>query len=62
MSTFVLVPGACHGGWWYHPTVVELQTLRHHAHALTLAGLGPDGITGAGQVTLDTHIDETTAP
>ena len=61
MSGFVLVPGACHGGWWYQPVVTELQTAGHHARSLTLAGLGPDGMTGAGQVTLDTHIDQTTA-
>ena len=61
MSSFLLVPGACHGGWWYQPVVTELQTAGHHALALTLAGLGPDGMTGAGQVTLDTHIDQTTA-
>ncbi len=61
MSAFVLVPGACHGGWWYQPVVTELETRRHAALAVTLAGLGPDGMTGAGQVTLDTHIDEVTA-
>ncbi len=37
--------------------VTRLQSARHPADALTLAGLGPDGLEGAGQVTLDTHVD-----
>lgn len=61
MSTFVLLPGACHGGWWYDPLVAALQQAGHRAQALTLAGLGPDGMTGAGQVTLADHVAETVA-
>lgn len=61
MSSFVLVPGACHGGWWYEPLVAELQRAGHRAIALTLAGLGPDGLAGTGQVTLSSHIAEVAA-
>ena len=25
MTTFLLVPGACHGGWWYGPLVDALR-------------------------------------
>ncbi len=61
MSSFVLVPGACHGGWWYEPLVAELQRAGHRAIALTLAGLGPDGLAGTGQVTLSSHVAEVAA-
>jgi len=47
VSSFVLVPGACHGGWWYEPLVEELERRGNRARALTLAGLGPDGVAGA---------------
>ena len=59
MSSVVLVPGACHGGWWYAPLVDELEHAGHRARALTPAGLGPDGMVNAGQVTLDRHVAET---
>lgn len=58
MSTFVLVPGACQGGWWYDPPVDGLQDQGHRAQTLTLAGLGPEGMTGAGQVNLAGHVDQ----
>lgn len=58
MTTFVLVPGACHGGWWYAPLVAALESEGHFADALTLAGLGPEGLTGAGQLNLDSHVDQ----
>lgn len=61
MSSFVLIPGACHGGWWYEPLVSALRADGHQACALTLAGLGPDGMAGAGQVNLTTHVAEATA-
>jgi pimeloyl-ACP methyl ester carboxylesterase len=61
MSSHVLVPGACHGGWWYRPVVDALESRGHRARALTLAGLGPEGMSGAGQVTLDSHVEQTAA-
>jgi pimeloyl-ACP methyl ester carboxylesterase len=60
MTTFVLVPGACHGGWWYLPGVDRLSEQGHAAHALTLTGLGDDGLLASGPVNLDTHITEAT--
>ena len=56
MTTFVLVPGACHGGWWYRPLVERLTALGHRAEAVTLAGLDPDGPETDGSITLDTHV------
>ncbi len=61
VSSFVLVPGACHGGWWYEPLVEQLERRGNRARALTLAGLGPDGVAGAGLVSLDSHVEEVTA-
>jgi len=61
VSSFVLVPGACHGGWWYEPLVEELERRGHRARALTLAGLEPDGVAGAGLVNLDSQVEEATA-
>jgi pimeloyl-ACP methyl ester carboxylesterase len=58
MTSFVLVPGACHGGWWFAPLVDALESEGHRAHAVTLAGLGPEGMTGAGQVNLDSHVEQ----
>lgn len=58
MTTFVLVPGACHGGWWYRPLVERLAARGHRAEAVTLAGLDPDGPVTDGSITLDTHVAE----
>ncbi|GAA4849524.1 alpha/beta fold hydrolase [Actinomycetospora corticicola] len=35
----VLIPGACHGAWWYAPVVENLAARGHRALALTLPGL-----------------------
>ncbi len=59
VTTFVLVPGACHGGWWFAPLAEELRRHDHSALPLTLAGLGQDDDRDA-LVTLDTHIGEAT--
>lgn len=48
-STFVLVPGAWHGGWVWHPVAQRLRAAGHGALALTLPGLGDgDDPTGLG--------------
>lgn len=60
MATFVLVPGACHGGWWYEPLVLRLQAHGHAASAVTLAGLGDDAGATHASITLDSHVDEAT--
>jgi hypothetical protein len=35
MTRYVLVPGACHGGWWYQPLVDALRAAGHEADAVT---------------------------
>ncbi|MDX3640433.1 alpha/beta fold hydrolase [Streptomyces sp. MB09-02B] len=39
-ETFVLVTGACHGGWAWRPVANELRAAGHQVHTPTLAGLG----------------------
>lgn len=58
MTTFVLVPGACHGGWWYDELVALLSANGHRGVAVTLGGLGPDGYVAGEPITLDSHIRE----
>ncbi|PKW14105.1 alpha/beta fold hydrolase [Saccharopolyspora spinosa] len=57
MATYVLVPGACHGGWWYEPLAAELREEGHAAYPVTLTGLGPQDAPTGG-INLDTHIDD----
>jgi hypothetical protein len=35
MSTYVLVPGACHGAWCFDDLVERLRAAGHDVHALT---------------------------
>ncbi len=57
MAWFVLVPGACHGGWWFEPVAEALRQAGHTADAVTLSGLDPQG-PPAPTANLDTHIAE----
>ena len=62
MTTFVLVPGACHGGWWFQPVVDGLTELGHRAKAVTLSGLGQhDDLTRMRPIDLDVHVSEATS-
>lgn len=60
MTTFVLVPGACHGGWWYEPLIRELEREGHRGVAITLAGLEDEPRLDR-LITLTTHIDQVEA-
>lgn len=60
MITFVLVPGACHGGWWYDPLTSALEQDGHGAVPITLAGL-EDQPRLHRLITLATHVDEVAA-
>ncbi len=42
MSTFVLVHGACHGGWSWRPVAEILREQGHTVHTPTLPGLGAE--------------------
>jgi pimeloyl-ACP methyl ester carboxylesterase len=54
---FVLVPGACHGGWWFEPLAQELRELGHRADAVTLEGLDPDLPQRPG-INLEVHVQQ----
>jgi pimeloyl-ACP methyl ester carboxylesterase len=58
MTTYVLIPGACHGAWWYQPTARQLRQHGHEAYALTLTGLGDRAHLLSASVNLDTHIED----
>ena len=54
-TAFVLVPGACHGGWWFDPVVSGLEAAGHRPIAVTLTGLDPL-VEATPGVNLDDHI------
>ncbi len=58
MANFVLVHGAWHGGWCWQRDTAALQQQGHHAHAVTLTGLGERAHLLAPGITLDTHIND----
>lgn len=62
METFVLIPGAWHGGWAFEGVIPLLERAGHAVHALTLTGLRPDDDeTTVATATLDTHADDVLA-
>lgn len=58
MAVFVLVPGACHGGWCFEPLARELRQSGHEAYPITLTGVGDRSHLLAASVNLDTHIQD----
>ncbi|BBY15661.1 alpha/beta fold hydrolase [Mycolicibacterium litorale] len=56
MSTFVLVPGACHGAWCFDDLADALRARGHRAHAYTLTGVAERAHLAHAGVNLDTHI------
>ena len=57
MATFVLIHGACHGGWCWEKVVPILQARGHTAHAPDLPGLGKDH-TPPAHVTLADNVEK----
>jgi pimeloyl-ACP methyl ester carboxylesterase len=53
MATYVLIPGAWHGGWSWAPVATRLRAAGHHAITVTLPGLG-DGDDPRGHHLADT--------
>ena len=56
VTTFVLVPGAFHGGWVWDPVADELQRRGHRAIPMTLTGLGERKDLLSPEVGVDTHV------
>jgi pimeloyl-ACP methyl ester carboxylesterase len=59
-AAFVLVPGACHGGWWYDDVATALSSRGHDVDALTLLGL-EDEPDPDRRINLDSHIEQVSA-
>ncbi|QZT65147.1 alpha/beta fold hydrolase [Mycolicibacterium austroafricanum] len=56
MSSYVLVPGMCHGAWCFDEVAASLRSAGHHVLALTLTGVAERSHLMPGGVNLDTHI------
>ena len=58
--TVVLVPGACHGAWWYIPAVEALTARGPRALAVTLPGLCERADELDATTTLASHVADLT--
>jgi pimeloyl-ACP methyl ester carboxylesterase len=58
MTTFVLVPGSCHGAWCFEPLARRLRQHGHEAYPITLTGVGARKHLLNASVNLDTHIED----
>lgn len=59
-TTFVLIHGAWHGGWYWKKLTPLLEAAGHQVFAPTLTGLGERSHLLTPEVDLDTHIKDTT--
>ena len=58
VTTYVLVPGAFHGGWVWSPVADVLRRRGHCAVAVTLTGLGERRHLLSPDLGVDTHITD----
>jgi pimeloyl-ACP methyl ester carboxylesterase len=58
MSTFILIPGGWHGGWYFQSFAEGLRARGHRAYAVTLTGLGERRHLLSPRINLDTHIED----
>jgi pimeloyl-ACP methyl ester carboxylesterase len=58
MSTFVLIPGGWHGGWYFQSFAEALRARGHRAYPVTPTGLAERRHLLSARVNLDTHIDD----
>ena len=61
MTTYVLVPGACHGGWCFDDLAEALRARGHRALAVTLTGIAERAHLLHAGVNLETHIADVLA-
>jgi pimeloyl-ACP methyl ester carboxylesterase len=57
MATFLLIHGACHGGWCWEKLVPLLETRGHRALAPDLPGSGDDHNTPVSSIDLPRYVD-----
>jgi pimeloyl-ACP methyl ester carboxylesterase len=58
MATFVLVAGACCGGWSWNRVAPALRAAGHEVHTPTLTGLGDRVHLASADVDLETHVTD----
>ncbi|OBK76926.1 alpha/beta fold hydrolase [Mycobacterium sp. 1274761.0] len=61
MTTYALVPGACHGAWCFDDLTDELRADGHRVVPLTLTGVAERAHLLHAGVNLETHIADVTA-
>ncbi|MBI5337701.1 MAG: alpha/beta hydrolase [Mycolicibacterium rufum] len=61
MSTYILVPGMCHGAWCFDELSTSLRDAGHRVLAITLTGVAERAHLLPGGVNLDTHIADVLA-
>ena len=61
MTTYVLIPGMCHGAWCFDDLAATLRSEGHHVMALTLTGVAERAHVLPGGVNLNTHITDVLA-
>ena len=61
MTTYVLIPGMCHGAWCFDDLAASLRSAGHHVLAITLTGVAERSHLMPGAVNLDTHVTDVVA-
>ena len=61
MATYVLVHGACHGGWCWRRVAPLLRAAGHEVFAPTLTGLGERAHLAHPGIDLEAHIEDVAA-
>jgi pimeloyl-ACP methyl ester carboxylesterase len=61
MTTYVLVPGMCHGGWCFDDLAAELRAAGHTVDALTLTSVGDPATPPDPAVDLEVHVADVVA-
>jgi pimeloyl-ACP methyl ester carboxylesterase len=61
MTTYVLVPGACHGAWCFDDLAESLRAQGHRALAVTLTGIAERAHLVHAGVNLETHVADVVA-
>jgi pimeloyl-ACP methyl ester carboxylesterase len=61
MTTYVLIPGACHGGWCFDNVADKLRSHGHRVLAITLTGVAERAHLLHAGVNLETHIADVVA-
>ena len=61
MTTYVLIPGACHGAWCFDDLTAALRTEGHRVLRYTLTGVAERAHLAHAGVNLETHITDVLA-